>query len=120
MSSSSVKLLVPYIRLTKDADDNYTLWTSVFIPQNYSITGNPTVEVKSSELVQVNINVEGTTDDPSSDWTAVPQSVVLPNDGVSDNAEINVTVLTSIDGVIGDPEDNGSTEMSKQEAEPDV
>jgi hypothetical protein len=109
---NSVTTLVPYIRLTKDQDNNYTLWVAVFIPQNYRIKEDPTVTIKNDDLVAVSISVDGPKEKPSPKWEVVPLKVKLPSpDMISEQTTIKTTVW------LDDPEDEGSSEMKYGEAE---
>jgi len=110
---NSVTKLVPYIRLTKDQNNNYSLWAAVFIPKNYSISNEPTVTVVDKNLVQVDINVEGPENKPKKKWEVVPLKISLPTpeDTPTSNAKINVTVY------LDDPEDEGSSHTTYEEAE---
>ena len=108
----SHQTLVPYIRLTKDENEVYTLWIAVFIPQNYKIKNEPEVIVKDDELVLVNIFVDGPKKKPSSKWEVVPFKVVLPTptNSLVSSASIKTTVW------LDDPDDEGSTNTKYSEA----
>ena len=110
---NSVTKLVPYIRLTKDQKNNYTLWVAVFVPKNYNIPKEPTVKVVNKDLVQVDINVEGPENKPNAKWEVIPLKISLPTpeDTPTSNAKINVTVY------LDDPEDEGSSQTTYEEAE---
>ncbi|GAB5408647.1 MAG: hypothetical protein BalsKO_10120 [Balneolaceae bacterium] len=110
---NSVTKLVPYIRLTKDQEGNYTLWAAIFIPKNYSITQEPSITIVEKNLVQVDINVEGPKDNPAKKWEVVPLKISLPTpeDAPTSNAKINVTVY------LDDPEEEGSAKTTYEEAE---
>ncbi len=112
-TNNSIKILVPYIRLTKNTENEYTLWVAVFIPNNYSIPNEPTVNVENPNLVQVNINAEGPEASPSSEWEVVPFKVSLPTpeNGPVGDAVINTTVW------LNDPENEGSTKIKYTEVE---
>ncbi len=112
-SNQSPSLLKPYIRLTKNASDEYSLWIAVFIPKNYKISEEPSITIKSPKLVQVNVDVKGPKEKPSDKWEAVPllASLPTPDDGVHSDAKIKVTVW------LDDPEDEGSSVTQYDEAE---
>lgn len=112
-TNNSVEILVPYIRLTKNAEDEYTLWVAVFIPDNYRIPNEPTVTVENPNLVQVSINAEGSEASPSTEWEVVPLKVSLPTpvNGPVGDAVINTTVW------LNDPENEGSTKIKYTEVE---
>lgn len=109
----SISLLTPYIRLTKSSAGSYSLWAAIFAPKNYELSGQPQVTVKNPDLVQVNINLDGPKNKPSGKWGVFPLKISLPtpDDGVSSNAQIKVTVW------LDDPEDEGSTVTKYDEAE---
>lgn len=111
--NNTLKQLVPYVRLTKSKEGNYTLWVAVFIPKNYSIPQEPVVIVTNKNLVQVDINVEGPEEKPSKKWEVIPLKISLPTpeDTPTPTAQINVTVY------LDDPEDEGSTKTKYDEAE---
>lgn len=113
--NNSVQLLVPYIRLTRNSENEYTLWVAVFIPENYSIPNAPTVTVENPNLVQVSIKVESSGSSPSPQWTVVPLKVSLPTpeNGPVKDATIKTTVW------LDDPNDEGSTKIKYNEAEED-
>lgn len=100
----------PYIRLTKDVSNNYTLWMVTFIPQNFTIPEEPTVDTSNPEVVQVNAYVESGGNPPAANWQAHSLKIDLPTPSNPD-ASVNVTVY------LDDPEDEGSSEMKYDEAE---
>ena len=103
----------PYVRLTKNSSGNYTLWVVTFIPQNFTIPKDPTVDASNPKLVQVNVYVESNGDVAAAKWEATSLKIALPtpeNAPVS-NATINVTVW------LDDPEDEGSVKTNYEEAE---
>lgn len=99
----------PYIRLTKDTSNNYTLWLVTFIPDNFIIPNAPTVSSSGSNT-QVSVYVESGGADPSGSWETHSFKVSLPNPSSSDSS-VNATVF------LDDPVDEGSTEMEYGEAE---
>ena len=110
-----VSTLVPYVRLTKSGTD-YTLWVVVFLPANYRLASQPVPVVKSKELVQVDVFIDGPKKRPAPHNVALPFKVALPtpvgeNPTPALDAKINVTVW------LDDPEDEGSTVIIYDEAE---
>lgn len=99
----------PYIRLTKDASDNYNLWLVTFIPENFTVPNEPSVS-SSGENTQVSVYVESGGAEPSGSWEAHSFKVALPAPS-SSSSSVNATVY------LDDPEDEGSTEMEYEEAE---
>lgn len=103
----------PYIRLTKNADGVYNLWIVTFIPSNFTIPNEPTIDSSNPDIIQVNVNVESGGEEPSGDWVANSLKVTVPAPTVSGES-LNVTVL------LDDPVNEGSTVIKYEEAEPDV
>ena len=111
MSTSSDHTFIhysPYIRLTKKAD-SYTLWLVTYIPDNFTIPNEPTVEAVDANT-QVSVYVESNGATPSSTWIAVPFKIPIlaPSQAGS---SVNATVF------LDDPEPEGSSEMGYEEAE---
>lgn len=109
----SFQLMVPYVRLTKNEFEQYTLWIVVFLPKNYIIKVQPQPKIVSDTEVQVDVNVEGPEKCPSKKWGIFPIKVSMPTpiNDLTTSASINVTVL------LDDPEDEGSTTVKYKEAE---
>lgn len=99
----------PYIRLTKDAAGNYTLWLVTFIPENYTVPNEPTVGTLGDDI-QVSVYVESGGAEPSATWQAHSFKVALPTPP-SSSSSVNVTVY------LDDPEDEGSSKMPFDDAE---
>ncbi|RNC85612.1 MAG: hypothetical protein ED557_02230 [Balneola sp.] len=112
-SDQSLGLLKPYIRLTKNTSNEYSLWIAVFIPKNYKISQQPSISIENPKLVQVNVDVDGPKKNPSEQWEVVPLVVSLPTpeNKVAPDTQIKVTVW------LDDPEDEGSTVTKYDEAE---
>lgn len=99
----------PYIRLTKDASNNYNLWLVTFIPDNFTVPNEPTVSSTGSDT-QVSLYVESGGAQPSDSWEAHSFKVGLPTPSDSDSL-VNATVY------LDDPEDEGSSKMPFDDAE---
>ncbi len=100
----------PYIRLTKDQSNNYTLWIVTYIPQNFTIPEEPTIDSSNPEVIQVSVSVESNGESSSVKWEAQSLKVTLPTPS---NLEGSVKTTIYLD----DPENEGSIIIKLDEAE---